>query len=144
MRAAAWVVITAGGTLKRTASPRKAIPSKLIYAAASGACRTVVVTITNNGWLHRWRWRWSGIWGILAFLDRIGGLHCNPTLASTCGHITFHSDIPLLSPASSPRILHNPIVYTIFCTISNGSNTMIQVCPASSRKYTLSKWNNTW
>lgn len=140
MRAAAVMVITAGGRLERAASPCKAIVCILIDTAASVALRTVVVVITDSwGLYRRWR-RGAGVGGVLAFLDRVRGLHCNTTFAGGSAiQIALHPDIPCLSPASTPWVPHNPVINTIFCAISNSSNSMVQCCPASSGEYTLKR-----
>lgn len=103
MRAAAVMVITAGGRLERAASPCKAVAFILIDTAASVALRTVEIVITDSwGLYRRWR-RGAGVGGVLAFLDRVRGLHCNTTFAgSSAIQIALHPDIPFLSPASTP------------------------------------------
>lgn len=138
MWAAAIVVITAGGSLKRAASPCKARVTILKDTAASVALRARVIIVTHSRRLC-WRWRRrSGVGRILAFLYGIWGLHGNSTLArESASHITLHPNIASLSPATAPWILHNPVISSIFCAISNSSNTMVQRCPTSSRKYTL-------
>lgn len=142
MRAAAVMVITAGGTLERAASPWKAIVCVLIDTAASVALRAGVIAITDSWGLYRRWWRGARVGGILAFLDRVRGLHCYTTFAggSAC-QIALHPDIPFLSPAWTPWVPHNPVINTIFCAISNSSNSMVQCCPAFSREYTLMRWD---
>ena len=56
VRAATFIVLTAGGSLKGAASPCKAVRSPLKKTAASVALRAGVVVITNHGRLDR-RWR---------------------------------------------------------------------------------------
>lgn len=138
MRATAIVVITAGGSLKRATSPFKAIVCKLVSAAAGVAFWAGIVIITDLGRLY-WRWRgWTRVGRIWTCLDRIRSFHGNSTHA--CGwaeQITFHPDIPILSPTSTPWIPHYPVFNTFFCPISNHSNTMVQWCTTFSSKYTL-------
>lgn len=138
MGAATVIVLAASGSLKWATSPGKAIPSPVIDAAAGIAFSTGIVVVTDCWRLH-WRGRrWAGIWGVLAFLERIGGLHRNSTFAtSRAGQITLQPDIAVLTPAWTPGVLHNPIVNTIICSIPNRSNTMIQCSPTGSGKYTL-------
>lgn len=103
MWAATVMVITAGGTLKWAASPRKAKVSILVSTAAGVALSAGVIAITDSWGLY-WRWwRWAGVGRILAFLDRVGGLHCNSTFASCrANQIALHLKIAFLSPASTP------------------------------------------
>lgn len=82
MRTTTWVIFTADCSLKRTTSPWKAKFSNSKYTTTSSAWSTTVISTTNGWWVHRWRRRWSRIWGILALLYGIGRLHCNSTF--TC------------------------------------------------------------
>lgn len=144
MWAAAIVVITAGGSLKRTTSPFKAIISELKSTAAGVAFWTGIVIITNL-WRLYWRWRrWTWVGGIVSCLDWVRSLHRNSTYSCSCTQqITLHPDIAFLSPASTPWVSHNPVINTIICAISNSGNTMVQWCTTSSGEYTLKKSRKT-
>ena len=137
MRAAAVVVIAAGSSLERAASPCKAILSIIKDAATSAAIRAGKVIITHR-WRFHWRWRrWTGIGGVLAFLDRVRGFDCNSTFSSWAGNVSLHSDIAALPPALAPRVPHNPVVFTLFSSVTHSGNTMVQIYPTFSSKYAL-------
>lgn len=140
MRAATIVIITAGGCLERAASPGKAVVCILIDAAAGVALGTRVVTVTDSRGFHRRWWRRARIGRILASLDGVRGLHGYTTFASGgTSHITCHSDVAFLSPATAPWVLHYPVINSIFGAISDCRNPMIQSCPTFPSKYTLWK-----
>lgn len=140
MRAAAFMVLTACGGLKRAASPGEAIVGILIDAAASRALSTRVITITSGRWFYWRRGRWPWVRGIRAIFDGVRCFHCDPTLASySIGQATLHSDVTLLSPAFAPRVLYDPVIHTFFCAISYGSHSVVQCSTTSSTENTLQK-----
>lgn len=137
------MVVTAGGTLKRAATPWKAVISPLEKTAAGVALWTGEVIVTNCRRLNRRRRRGTRVGRVLAFLDGIRGLHCDSTYASgSAFKITLHPDIAFLTPTGTPWVSHNPVINTIFCAISNRGNAMVQCSPTDSSKYTLKK--NKW
>lgn len=81
VRTTTWVIFTADCSLKRTTSPWKAKFSNSKYTTTSSAWSATVISTTNVWWVHRWRRRWSWIWGILALLYGIGRLHYDSTFA---------------------------------------------------------------
>ena len=124
--AAAGVIIAAGGCLKRTASPTKAVLTILIDTAACGWCRAGVVIITNWLGLHRGRRRWARFWRVHTSLCRIRWLHCYSTLSCiSTGHISLQPNVTVLTPVGTPWIPNYPIIFTIFSTISNSHHTMV-------------------
>lgn len=140
MGAAAFMVLTACGGLKRAASPCEAIVGILIDAAASCALGTRVITIASGWWFYRRRGRRPWVRGILAFLNGVRCFHCNPALARHgIGQVTLHSDITLFSPASAPRVLHDPIILAIFSAISYSGHSVVQCSTTSSSENTLEK-----
>lgn len=103
MGAAAVMVSTAGGRFKRAASPRKAVVVVLKQAAACGALRAGIVSITDNIRLIRGGRGRAWVGRILASLDWIRGLHGNATLASVGAvQIPLDLHISILSPAFAP------------------------------------------
>lgn len=135
---AAIMVTAAGGRFKRAASPSKAVVAVLKHAAACGALWAGIVSITHNiRLIRRGRGR-SRVGRIWASLDGIRGLHGNATLSGAgATQIPLEPHKSLLSPALAPRVLHNPVILTIFCTITHSNNSMIHLCPTWPSEYTL-------
>jgi len=49
------------------------------------------------------------------------------TDSSIVGGLSDDSEISLLSPVSTPRVLEDPIVSSIFSTVSNNEDSMIEI-----------------
>lgn len=103
VRAAAVMVVTTGGTLKRAASPFKAETNVLIDTTACAFLRACVVFIADYTRLGRRRRGWTGVRRVLPILDWVRGFYCNPALASfSAGQITLQLDISTLPPVRAP------------------------------------------
>lgn len=105
-RAAADMILAAGGTLKRAASPDQADVPEAKSTAAGGACFAGVGRITGNirgdrG--RRWCWRsWRRLGRVWALLSGVRCHHSNSTLASGGVDVALHADVPSLTPLWTP------------------------------------------
>lgn len=142
-RATAGAILTAGSRLNGAASPCKAVPWILKKAATCGSRGARVILITH-GWRRAcrgWRGR-TRVWWVPTFLCWVRCLHCNPTLAGlACQHITLQLNVPILTPAWTPWVLHQPIIFTILCSVSNHHNTVVKLCSTDASKNTLPSTN---
>lgn len=103
MRAAAEVVVAAGGGLHGAASPVEAVAAVLVGAAACVSLRTRKVFVTHDGGIDGRRRGGTWIRRVGAGLDRIRGLYSYATLAGSCiGYVTLKLDVAIFTPALSP------------------------------------------
>ena len=118
LRAAVLLVRAAHSILHRAAPPSEAEATQVPQAAAGGLRRALIVAVA----LHRLRWLRTRLrtrlgaglgarargW-IGALLDRVRGLDGNTAHA---GLATTHAklDVALVSPCTTPAVLHNPVV----------------------------------
>lgn len=133
------MVVAAGSRRKGTASPAKAVVTILEDTAACGVLGATVVFITNClGFYRGWR-GWTGVWRVWTRLDGVRSHLCNSTLAARGVDIALHPDVPVLSPVWSPRVPHYPVIYAVFCTVTNSNNTMVEVGSTLSSENTLER-----
>lgn len=142
---AALVVINAAGSwFRRTTAPFKAEITNVIGTTTSATSRAWIILITLC-WRRDWRGRGRARVGrIRTLLSRIWWLHCNSTFSRWTAYVSLYPDVSLLTPAWSPWVLYNPVVY-ISWSITHQSHTMIQTSSTLTSKYTLSpqKISNT-
>lgn len=63
---------------------------------------------------------------VLGGLGRVRRLHCYSALACQCvSHITFYFKVSVFTPVLSPWVSHNPVVQSIFFTITNHHHTVV-------------------
>lgn len=125
VRAAAVVIIAAGGALEWAAAPGVAVFAILVDAAAGGAIGASVVVVADGGrrgWGRRSR---AGVRGVLALLQRVGWLNGNAALATARLDVALHTDVAGLTPALAPRVPHDPVVLAILCAVPNSSDAVI-------------------
>lgn len=105
-------ILTTYGRIQSTAFPWNANSKKFASTAAGFSCCTVSKKITFSGsW---WGWRWW-IWARLYW---IRSQHVDTTDPLRIATIALHMHITTHSPTSSPWVLHNPVIHSIFWPIS--------------------------
>lgn len=141
-RAAAGVILAAGGALDRAAAPDQAdVPeAKRAAAGAARGAREVLVADIVRGSRRCWRgWRRPG--RVRALLRRVGRHHRDPALPSAGVDVPLHTDVTSLAPLRAPRVADDPVVLPVLGAVADRDDTMVKVRGAASAEDTLTKKN---
>jgi len=86
-------------------------------------------------------------------LRRQTGNQLHKNVSRTSGHsavvvFLWHQDVAIVSPVGRPRVLHQPVLLTKYCTIANSQHCMIKVVRPTPWHYnqhshTLQYWQST-
>lgn len=141
------MVLAAGGTFDRTATPDQAdVPETKRTATGAARCagEVLIADIVRGNQGRRRRWRgWRRLGRVCALLGRVGCHHSNPALPSGGIDVPLHTDVTILAPLCTPRVADNPVVLPIFGAVADSDDTVVKIRGASSTKDTLNENRKT-